>query len=687
MRLEDGPAPGHTNTTQRPRLRPAVTSKFGPLVLLTVGQLCAAGAEQPDQFGPAALKKLSLEELSQLEVTTVSKEPFPAFRTPAAVYIITAEDIRRSGATSIPDVLRLVPGVQVAQMDGGRWAVGIRGFQGRLSKAVRVLIDGRSVYTPLFAGVYWEVQHVLLEDVERIEVVRGPGATIWGANAVNGVINIITKSAKDTRGMLVSAASGNVEQGQLSWRYGAGTDRFSARVYGTGFTRGPQFHPDDRNFDDWRMAQAGFRADWASTDRDTITVQGDAYSTIAGQKLVISQYSPPAGPAVEDNGFYTGQNLLGVWRRKLAGGGDLQLNGFFDRTDRTDLNYREVRDTYDIDFIHHVPAGRNDIIWGAGARISPSEYIQTRETVDFLPHQQTYNIYSAFLQNEFAIQPDRLWLTLGSKFEHNTFSGFEFQPSVRLAWAPTIRQTLWGALTRAVRTPSRIEDGFRYTALLNPGLPLYVRLIGDGQFSPEQLIGYEFGFRSMIRKSGGVSLAAFHNRYDDLLSVENRPPAPETDPPPTRLVLPLYLRNGVRATTSGVEFTGLWDLNEWWRFRGSYSFMGLDARNKPTSNDLSTVGQLEGDSPAHKAVLQSMFQLPGAFEADLVWRYVSSIPNQRVPAYSTGDVRIGRRVGHNFDVSVVGRDLLQPSHVEYGGSPGPFVRIRRSAYVKLTWTR
>jgi iron complex outermembrane receptor protein len=634
-----------------------------------------------------ALKRLSLEELSQLEVTTVSKEPFPAFRTPAAVYVVTQEDIRRSGATSIPDVLRLIPGVHVAQIDSAKWAIGIRGFQGRLSKAVRVLIDGRSVYNPLFAGVYWEVQHVLLEDIERIEVVRGPGATIWGSNAVNGVINIITKSAMDTRGMLVSAASGNVEQGQLSWRYGAGTERLSARVYGTGFTRGPQLHVDGRNFDDWRMGQVGFRTDWVLNERDTITFQGDAYSTITGQKLVISQYSPPAAPAVEDNGFYSGQNLRGVWRRALKDGGEILLNAFFDRTDRTDLNYHELRDTYDVDLIHRIPLRRHDVIWGVGARLSPSEFTQTEETVDFIPHKQTYNIFSGFLQDEIALVPDRLALTFGSKFEHNTFSGFEVQPSGRLSWTPNRRHTVWGALTRAVRTPSRIEEGFRFTALLQPALPLYVRLIGDGEFSSEQLIGYEFGYRILIKQSALVSLSAFHNSYDDLLSVENRPPAVETEPPPQRLVLPLFFRNGVRAASSGVELLGVWDIGESWRLRGSYSFMGLNARNKTTSNDLSTVGQLEGDSPAHKAVVQSMFNLPKGFEADLQWRYVSSVPNQRVPAYSTADIRVGRRLGRELELAVVGQNLLQPSHLEYGGNPGPLVRIRRSAYVKLTWTR
>lgn len=654
------------------------------LVLLLIW---ASAGGNGQQTGEPELKKLSLEQLSQIEVTTVSKEPVSAFRTAAAITVLTQEDIRRSGATNIPDLLRLIPGVQVGQMDSGKWAVGIRGFQGRLSKAVRVLIDGRTVYTPLFAGVYWEVQDTLLEDIDRIEVVRGPGATVWGSNAVSGVINIITKNARDTRGMLLSATSGTVEQGQLGWRYGAGDERLSYRVYAKGFTRGPQFHRDGRNFDDWRMGQFGFRADWAASQRDSVTIQGDGYGTVAGQKLVLNQYSPPSNPAVEDNGHYSGQNIGATWRRKLASGSDFRLQVYFDRTDRQDLNYHEIRNTVDADFIHRTPFRRHEVIWGVGARVSPSQYTQTIPTVDFLPHHQTYNIFSGFLQDEIAIIPDRLAFTVGSKLEHNSFSGLEVQPSVRLAWTPNKTNTLWGAVTRAVRTPSRIEDGFRFSALISPAVPLYVRLIGDGQFSSEQLLGYELGYRTQVRKAGFVSLAMFHNRYDDLLSVESGPIFAETSPEPRHLVLPLNLRNGVKAVTSGLELATLFDLRKWWRLRASYAFVGLDARNKPLSNDASTVRQLEGDSPAHKALIWSQFTLPKSFELDMIWRGVGGVPNQGVPSYSTGDVRIGRRLGKQFDVSLIGRNLLQPSHAEYGGNPGGLVGIRRSVHLRVTWTR
>ena len=653
---------------------------------LTSGTAECQTPEEP-QAGYRELKRLSLEELSQLEITTVSKEPSRAFRTPAAIYVMTQEDIRRSGATSIPDILRLIPGVNVAQIDSGKWAVGVRGFQGRLSRAVRVMIDGRSVYTPLFAGVYWEMHHVMLEDIDRIEVVRGPGGTIWGSNAFNGVINIITKNAKDTRGTLVSVAAGTVEQSQVSVRYGAGDDKLSYRFYGMGFSRAPQYHRDGRDFDDWRMGQFGFRADWNPNDRDSFTFSGDSYGVLSGSKLVLNSFSPPANPAVEDNGLFSGQNLRAVWARRFASGSDMRLETYWDRTDRQDLNYREVRNTIDFDFIHHIPFQRHDVIWGLGARTSPSEFFQTTQTVDFLPHQQTYNVFTGFLQDEIALAPEKFYLTIGTKLERNTFSGFEYQPSARFTWSPTPTHTIWGAVTRAVRTPSRVEEDLRLSSLLVPAIPLYVRLIGDGQFDREQLVGYEAGWRIFAKKAGFLSIGAFHNRYDDLLSVDSQAIFTESDPPPTRLVLPLYLRNGIEATTSGVEIAGLLDISKWWRQRGSYSYLGMDAKRKPTSNDASTVGQLEGDSPAHKAVLQSIFILPRSLELTLTWRYVSAVPNQRVPSYNTGDFRLARHIAEGVEVSVVGQNLFQPYHFEYGGDPGGLVGIRRAAYLRITWTR
>jgi iron complex outermembrane receptor protein len=656
----------------------------------------SSGFGQPDKAPDpvhadraSALKSLSLEDLSRIEVTSVSKEASPAFRTPAAISVLTRDDIRRSGATTIPDLLRLIPGVEVAQIDSAKWAIGIRGFQGRLSKSVLVMIDGRSVYTPLFAGVYWEMQDVMLDDIERIEVIRGPGGTIWGANAVNGVINIITKTAQETRGTLVSAGGGNVEQGFLNARYGAGTDNLSYRVFAKGFTRGPQDHPDGRNFDDWRRSQEGFRLDWNGNSRDSLMVAGGAYQSEAGSKLGISTYSPPALLNLEANGNFSGQNIQAAWRRTLRSGSDIQVKAYYDRTDRDDLNYREVRHTVDIDFIHHAALGRHDVIWGAGLRVSPSTFAQTVPSVDFLPHHDTYSIYSAFGQDTISLVANRLNFTVGTKLEYNSFSRFEFQPSGRFAWTPSEQQTIWGAVTRAVRTPSRIEEGFQFTALAVPALPLYLRLIGDGQFSPEQMVGYEMGYRAYIKHRGFVNVSGFYNRYDDLLSVENRPATPEATPPPAHLVLPIFLRNGIKAQTAGMEIVSLWEMQSWWRMRGSYSFLHLDAKRAPGSNDASTVGQLEGDSPNHVVTVQSFFTLPRSFELGLTYRHVGALTGSdvKVPSYSTGDARIAKRLNRQFELSLVGQNLFQPRHAEYAGDPGGLVGIRRSAYLRLTWTR
>ena len=640
-----------------------------------------------ESAGPVPLKSMSLEQLSQIEVTSITKDAVPVFKTPAAISVLTSDQIQQSGARNIPDLLRLIPGVNVAQVDSNQWSIGIRGFEGTLSKSVLVLIDGRSVYTPLFAGVYWEMQDVMIEDIERIEVIRGPGGTIWGSNAVNGVINIITKSARDTHGALVSVGGGNVDQGELNWRYGGGDDRFSYRIYGKGFTMGPQLHADGKNYDDWRRGQIGFRTDARLGKRDQLTVQGDIYGGDAGQILQISSFSPPTNPAVEGDKLFNGEDVMAAWKHGLAGGSDILLRAYWDRTDRQELNYREVRNTFDFDFIHHKPFERHDVTWGLGARISPSTYYQLVPTVTFTPAQQTYNIFSAFLQDEISLVPDRLTLTLGSKFEHTTFSGFDYQPSGRLAWTPNDKQTIWAAVTRAVRTPSRIEEGFNFSFLAVPSVPLYLRLIGDGDFTPEQLLGYELGYRNYIRKNVIFSLSLFHNRYDDLLSVESAPTFAEAVPAPLHLVLPLYLRNGIAADSNGGEIAGLWDPKEWMRVRASYSLVLMDAIRRPGSDDASTVKQLEGDSPAHKIVVQSFFQLPRHVDIHLTYRYVSAIRDQSVPAYSTGDARIGWRPKGPCEFEVVGQNLLQPSHVEYGGLPGPLVAIKRSVYGGIVWRR
>ena len=668
--------------------RIAAASAFVLLLLVTLtDQRTRAQATQGNQNPPENLKQVSLEELGQIEVTTASKVPVKATRTPAAIYVITQEDIRRSGATSIPEALRMAPGVEVARVDSNTWSLGVRGFESTLSRSVLVLIDGRSVYTPLFAGVYWQVQDTLLEDIDRIEVIRGPGGTIWGANAVNAVINIITKRAQETHGTLVSTGGGNVDQGFLNFQYGGGNSKgFNYRIYGKGFTRGPEFHPDHQQFDDWRMGQTGFRTDWDAHNGDRLTLQGDLYYGDAGQRVQIASYSPPYTTDVQQNAELSGGNLLGRWERDLGSGSNVQLQTYYDRTNRKQANFAESRDTFDIDFIHHlILPGRQDFLWGLGARLSSGNASQVVPTVVFTPDHYTDKLYNAFVQDEIPIVGDQLSLTIGSKFLHNGYSGFEIEPTARLLWTPSSRQTVWGAVTRAVRTPSRVEEDLQLSGLAAPTPLTFFRIIGDRKFSSESLIGYEAGYRSLVGPKFHVDIAAFYNNYDHLLSVEPGAPFSESSPPPPHTVIPFFFRNGLQGRTAGFEIAPDWTPTRIWRLRGSYSYLHIDLEKKATSLDTSSANSTQGSSPHHQVAIQSSLDLPKKLEFDQTFRYVSSLPAQLVGAYTTADVRFSWHATRSLDLSVVGENLFQPYHAEFGGDPGPLVGIKRSAYIKLTW--
>jgi iron complex outermembrane recepter protein len=650
--------------------------------------------------GNVPLQQLSLEQLGDVEVTTVSKDPQQVLQTPAAVFVITQEDIRRSGATSIPEALRLAPGVEVSQIDGNQWSVAIRGFAGQFSKSLLVLVDGRSVYTPLFEGVYWDLPYVMLEDVERIEVIRGPGGTIWGSNAVNGVINIITKRANDTQGTLATLGSGTVDQGTGAFRYGgtAGKD-FDYRIYGMGGIRGQEFHPDGDGFDHWRMGQMGFRTDWKSGEKDTFTVQGDMYRGESGESILIGSLFPPAETAEQGEDYVSGGDLLARWQHTTGEGSDIQIQAYFDRTNRQNFELGETRDTFDVDFVQHARIdGDQELTWGLGARVSPSNFIQTSQGVNFLPAKQTDSIYSGFVQYELPIVRDKLTLTAGTKLEHNNFSGFDWQPSVRLLWMPTPRQSFWAAVTRAVRTPSRLDQDVEFNIFdefytPSPGatpIPLYFQIDGDPKLKAEQLIGSEAGYRTQINRNVYVDFTAFYNSYSDLQGYGPIGLAePELGNPPTPyLFFLLPYANVIEGHTVGTEIAPNWKITHWWQVRGSYSFLHMSLRDKSGFTDVGgLLGSYMGSSPSNLVGFQSLFNLPEHFELDETFRYSSRLPAQGVASYSTADVRLGWHLRESIQFSVVGANLLQPSHVEFGGDPGPLVGIKRSVYGKITWTR
>jgi iron complex outermembrane receptor protein len=649
----------------------------------------AVAADQPDQTDQA-LKNLSLSELGNIEVTTVSKEPVVVWKTPAAIFVITQLDIQRSGATSIPEALRLAPGVEVARISSDEWSIGIRGFGSRLSRSVLVLMDGRIVYSPFTAGVYWEVQDYLMEDIDRIEVIRGPGGTIWGPNAVNGVINIITKSSKDTQGGLVSGGAGNVEQGFGEARYGGtrGPD-FSYRIYGKGFARAPEFHADGDNYDSWQAGQAGFRMDWNKGIRDTFTLSGDGYYQGAGQSVAAATYNPPANFILDGTAHLSGGNVLWRWRRILGEKKDFQFDAYYDQTSRHELNFGDIRNNFDVDFNDRFPLPRQEISWGAGAYISHGHEIDLYSGLYFVPSHVTDQYYTAFLQDNISLINNKLSLIVGPRFQQTNYTGPIFEPSARLLYTPSATQTLWAGFTQAVRTPADVERNFYLSSYLGPGangLPLFARFNGNKDFQSERLNGYELGYRRLIGPKFYVDIATFFNQYRNLLSEDLAGPIfVEDNPSPTHDLLPAEFANGLVATTEGGEIAPQWQPKPFWRVSGSYSFLEMHVKSVPNSGALPTGPSIEGSSPQHEFLIQNNFDLPKAITADFQIRYVSKLPALPIPSYWTGDLSLGWSPNKQVLFSLVGHNLFQPYHYEYSNDPRGLVGIERSIFAKVTW--
>lgn len=604
----------------------------------------------------AQFKRLSLEELMNQEVTIVTKRAEPLSESASAVQIITSDDIRRSGASSIPEALRLASNLQVAQVDSRQWAISARGFNNTVANKLLVMIDGRTVYTPLFAGVFWDVQDTFLPDIERIEVVSGPGATLWGANAVNGVINIVTKSARETQGIVAEAGGGSLLRDFAGARYGGqiGENLFF-RLYGKYFDRENTVLPSGRDAtNDWYMGQGGFRLDWLPTNGNALTVQGDAYGGSFEQ--------PAPGDTTVD-----GQNLIARWTRTFSEESDLMVQAYFDRTRRRSPNvFTEELNTYDVDFQHRFPLGhRQSLMWGLGYRLMEDE-VGNSAALAFRPAQRNLQLFSGFLQDEITLVEGKLFLTLGSKFEHNDYSEFEVQPSVRLAWRLDSRQTLWAAVSRAVRSPSRIDRDFYL-----PGVAPHT-IAGGSSFDSEKLIAYELGYRVRPAERLSLSLATFFNDYDDIRSLE-----------PFGGTNTFVIANQNRAEAWGVELSGNYEVVDWWRLRGGYTYLHKTVSVTGGGQDLNR-GRAEGNDPHHQFVVQSAMDLPWNLEFDCVARYTDTLPEPRVPSYFTVDARLAWYPKPNIELAIVGQNLWDKQHPEFGAS-ATRQEVPRSVYGKLTW--
>ncbi|HEY2930931.1 MAG TPA: TonB-dependent receptor [Acidobacteriota bacterium] len=665
-----------------------VLQRYSLVLFLTVsvGTLLAQGS--PSQGHKTRdLTRLSLKELANLEVTTVGKKPQPVVQTAAAISVLTAEEIRRSGATSIPEALRLVPGVQVARIDSNKWAIGVRGFASRLSRSMLVLIDGRSVYTLLFAGTYWEVQDILLEDIDRIEVIRGPGGTLWGANAVNGIVNIITKDSAETQGGLVTIGGGSFEQGFAGFRYGGHAHSgVNYRVYGKFFNRDAFFHRTGTDFDDWRMGQMGFRMDSPKGRDLRWTFQGDLYRGESGQRASISSLTPPFQRVVGDNATLAGGNLLSRWIWKGSKDVETQFQAYYDRSFREEPTFREERDSADLDFQQRRNfSQRYQVIYGLQYRISSGKFTGA-PTIKFLPDRRTDNLLTGFLHNEFVFGNGLAHLTFGAKFEWNSYSGMEFQPTTRLLFFLSPGQSLWASFTRGVRTPSRVEHDLLVTSALSSQVPVFSRIQADKSFVSERLFAYEAGYRWQAAEKLSVSTSFFVNRHPNLLSVEPGTPFVETTPPPPpRQIIPISLRNLVEGKSYGAEISSDWLANSRLKFNINYSFLVIDLKNRPGGADPNTARSTEGNSPRHQVSARSLVNLPHNLELDMAFRHISALPSSKIDGYSTVDLRFGWRAAAFLELSVVGKDLLQPRHGEFGGGVGGLTEVERSAYGKVLW--
>ncbi len=646
--------------------------------------LAGDNSDQVDQ----SLKSLSLSELGNVEVTTVTKEPQQVWKTPAAIFVITQQDIQRSGATNIPEALRLAPGVEVARISSDEWSIGIRGFGSRLSRSVLVLIDGRIVYSPFTAGVYWEVQDTLMEDIDRIEVIRGPGGTVWGPNAVNGVINIITKSSKDTQGGLVSGGAGNVQQGFGEARYGSGNGKdFAYRIYGKGFAVSPEFHADGINYDSWQGGQAGFRMDW-NRNRDSYTLQGDGYYQAAGESVQAATYNPPAEFILDGHAHLSGGNVLWRWKRSLGEKKDFQFDAYYDQTSRHELNFGDIRNNFNLDFTQRFPLPRQEISYGLEAYISHGDEIELYSGLTFIPSSLTDQYYTAFIQDEVTLVKNRLELLAGPRFVKTNFTGLLVEPTVRLLYTPTATQSLWAGFTQAVRTPADVERDFYLSSFIGmeAGLPFFARFNANRYFQSERLNGYELGYRRLVGKNLYLDIATFFNQYRNLLSEDITGPIfVEANPVPTHLLLPAEFGNGLIATTEGGEIAPQWQPKPYWRLTGSYSFLEMHVEKAPGSMDVGSAPGIQGSSPQHEVLLQSNLDLPKTVTVDAQIRYVSKLPALAVPAYWTGDLSLGWSPTRQLRFSAVGQNLFQPYHYEYSYDPRGLVGIERSLFGRVTW--
>jgi iron complex outermembrane receptor protein len=660
---------------------------LGCIILASASQ--AVHAEET-AVGVEDLTKMNLEDLLNVEVSSVSKHKQKVSGAAAAVTVISQDDIRRSHLDSVPELLRLSPGVDVARLNANTWAISAGGYNDVFANKLLVLMDGRTVYTPLFSGVFWDLQETIVADLDRIEVIRGPGATLWGANAVNGVINITSKSARDTQGGLVDSTIG--EYGQRgAVRYGGKLDADTYyRVWGQ--YRGVNDFPmtgGGEGFDGWGSLSGGFRVDRYAGPDDTLTLIGNFGKTHQADDQHVPSLLPPyfsTNRTIQDS---NSQNILGRWTHVISERSDFTVQAYFDRIDHPSTGFRYKLNLADIDFQHRFPLGdRQEIIYGAGYRFSTDD-VGPGDRGVFVPRHRDDYIANAFVQDDLTIVKDRLHFILGTKLEQNSYSGFEVQPSARLLYTPSEKQTVWGSVSRAVRTPSRWEQdsSLQFQALAGPGgASILTASQPNKSFQSENELAYELGHRYQATKSLSFDTTAFYHQYDHLRSFEPGVASFDPAPPVPHINVPIRLQNKLAADTLGVEVAANWKVTSNWRLSGSYSFLTTEAQNRG-SHDPTTAEFLEGGNPRNQSQVHSYLDLTKNLEFDASLYFVDSLAYLKVPSYFRADLALTWKPRENMEFTVGVQNLLAPRHREYGSLSTDIqaTEIPRTVFAQLTY--
>ncbi len=659
---------------------------------VAVGLCALAAAPARPQSAPKDLSQMSIEDLSNLRVTSTSKKEESLQRAAAAIFVITAEDIRRSGATNIPDLLRMVPGLDIAQASGTTWAISSRGFNSQDANKLLVMIDGRTVYSPLVSGVFWEDLDVVLEDIERIEVIRGPGAALWGTNAVNGVINIITKKAGDTQGGLVSVGGGSLDEGFGLFQYGgkAGSDGYY-RVFAKGFQNSAMQLPNGQSAQDpWAMSHGGFRADWTFSTHDSLSVQGDihyGYADNLGQ--IISSLTPLVSTLGQQHRALKGQDAMARWTHTFSARAGISVQFYYDHSLQSASFLSGEVDTADLEVEDHFGLGaRQNITWGIGFRYIG---INTKGTLrgSFTPPTDVDRLWTGFVQDEIALVPARLQMTLGLRLDENDFTGLEFQPDARLLWTPSPKNSIWFAASRAIHGVSNTDTGLRfiYQAFTGAGgITEAVTVFGNPQLQDEAENSWQAGYRTQISSKLELDLTGYFNVHSHVRGTGMGTPFIENDPGGPVLIIPLMFNNLVSGETHGAELSANWKPFSFWRLGGSYTWLNGNFRDdSPGAVGNPTAAALS--APHHEFNIRSYVDLPHGFQMDSAFYYVGHIDQGGVEAYPRLDLRLGWKFKERQELSLVGQNLLSPRHLEFPPQNGPFNNslMKRSVYAKWTF--